>query len=1244
MYEFRLFLRKINGLKTFIGFSLSLFVAGFYSCTTYSPQYGKGIQNPKSAIQEDIDSELSHRIYLIGDAGNAEEPQAQETLKLFEKRILNSPQNSTLLFLGDNVYPKGIPDSSHVEKRKLAEEKLNFQLEIAKKFEGKTIFISGNHDWYSGLKGLEEQAKLVRSFLGDEKAFLPRKSCGLERLKLNSHVSLLVVDSQWYLENWDDYPTINADCSIKTRDQFFDEFKSELDKNQNETVIVAIHHPVISNSSHGGQLWSWKQQVYPIDNLPLPFLGSVFNFIRKTVGIPQDIHSKTYRELANRIKTEITDRENVVLVSGHEHNLQYLEEGNIKQIISGAASKSDPARAKNPHDFSYGKNGYAVLDVYEDKSMKVFFYGNLEGKEELILAKTIQTKEEKYKTEALETDFSQTFKGSIYPKEYSRKSRFYDFLWGKKYRDFYQMEIETPVLKLDTLYGGLRPVRAGGGMQSNSLRLKDSEGKEYVLRSLKKNTTRFLQSLYPEQYMEDQFEGTVASHFLYDFYTSSNPFYPFIVADLSETLGIPHSDPQLFYVPKQESLGKYNQEYGDEFYMLEERPMKEQASQANFGNAEDIISSLDLIEKIQKDEENIVDEKAFVMARIFDMLLGDWDRHQDQWRWAEHPENGRNIYRPIPRDRDQVFARYDGVLVKLLLNIPAIRHFQHFDEEPRSLKWLNKSGYPLDVAFLRNMTEKDWLEEAKYIQENLTDEAIEKAFSELPSNAQNEITQEIMDDLKIRRGKLQDWAKERYAFLQKRIVLTGTNKKEKFLITRMPNGKTEVKIIRNKKAGEELVFERIYSSAETKEIWIYGLDDDDQFEVSGEGDDLIKIRLIGGQNHDVYKIENGRKIIVYDYKTKKNTIENKGNARVKLSDAYHLNTYDFYKPKYNAFFAYPAIGYNPDDGVKMGANLNYEINGFNRDPFSQKHQLKGMYYFATSGFEFEYEGEFVNLMNNWNLLLNARWTSPNFSLNYFGYGNNTKSLEDEFEMDYNRVKLETLSFSPSIVRKGVYGTEIRLGLEVESNQVENTPHRFIGTSEDLKKEVFERKNFGSVQAGFAYANYDNKAFPTLRFQFHAKADWKFNLEDTNRNFVDLESEMGFTHKLLPSGKLVLSTLFHAQFILGDDFEFYQGAVIGGNKGLRGFRNERFLGNTAYYQSTDLRWQIGKGKGLIPMRYGILGGFDYGRVWWKGEDSQKWHQSFGGGIWLNAAEMTSLYLNLFHSEDGNRVSFGVGFNF
>ena len=43
-------------------------------------------------------------------------------------------------------------------------------------------------------------------------------------------------------------------------------------------------------------------------------------------------------------------------------------------------------------------------------------------------------------------------------------------------------------------------------------------------------------------------------------------------------------------------------------------------------------------------------------------------------------------------------------------------------------------------------------------------------------------------------------------------------------------------------------------------------------------------------------------------------------------------------------------------------------------------------------------------------------------------------------------------------------------------------------------------------------------------------------------------------------------------IFNNNYEFYQGATLGGDYDLRGFRNQRFLGDAAYFQSSDLRWR------------------------------------------------------------------------
>jgi predicted MPP superfamily phosphohydrolase len=195
-------------------------------------------------------SKIIHSFYLIGDAGNSNSNQKDAALSYLEEEIKGAKKEATLLFLGDNVYEKGIPKEKS-KNYKLAKHRLKVQTDIGKKFPGKTIFIPGNHDWYSGLKGLKKQEKLVEKALG-KNTFLPEKGCPLEKIEVNDAIDLIVVDTHWYVTNWDKHPGINDGCEIKTREKFFEEFEGLLKKAQGKTTLIAMHHPMFTNGPHGG--------------------------------------------------------------------------------------------------------------------------------------------------------------------------------------------------------------------------------------------------------------------------------------------------------------------------------------------------------------------------------------------------------------------------------------------------------------------------------------------------------------------------------------------------------------------------------------------------------------------------------------------------------------------------------------------------------------------------------------------------------------------------------------------------------------------------------------------------------------------------------------------------------------------------------------------------------------------------------------------------------------------------------
>ncbi|MDR6760418.1 hypothetical protein J2Y38_000597 [Flavobacterium sp. 2755] len=1227
-------------------FSLAIITLTFiYSCATHKAQYGKDVSANETENATDT-IKIAHTFYLVGDAGNADEEQAQQTLELLHHKLKKASKKSTLLFLGDNIYPKGFP-TDNADNKALAETKLTNQLKLAKGFKGKTIFIPGNHDWYSSIKGLELQADFVTKNLNDKKAFLPRKSCPIEDVKIDSITTLVTIDSEWFLEDWDNHPTINDNCDIKTREDFFKELESILNKNQEKTVVLAIHHPLLTNGSHGGQ-YSWEKQLFPLEKkIPLPVIGSFINLLRKTSGVsPQDLQNKQYTIYAKRIKTLLQKQRNVIVVSGHDHNLQYISKENIQQIISGAGSKSEAARAINPFDFSYGGNGYAALTLYKSGDAKVSFYGNENNKEKLLFEKEIIKAKEINWASDISNNFPPRITTSIYSTKMTDKSMFHRFLFGKHYRKYYSMPIDVKVATLDTLKGGLKPIREGGGHQSVSLRMSDPKEREYVMRGMKKSASVFLQSVaFKDQYIVNDFEDTYTESFLFDFYTTSHPYAPFVTGSMSDKIGLLHTNPILYYIPKQKGLGEFNAGYGDQLYMIEERPADNHLDAKNFGNPSNIISTDDMMMNLHKDEKYSVDEKEYIKARLFDMLIGDWDRHADQWRWAEFKKDGKVIYRPIPRDRDQAFAKYDGALLSILMNIPALRHMRTFKDKIGNVKWLSREPYPMDLAFLKTAEEKDWIEQAKFIQDNLSDSDIENAFKAMPKEVQDGTVDEIIRKLKNRKKELQEYAIKYSDVLSKTVMIAGTDKKDKFVLNHNARKSIEIQVFRVKKEGDELVYTKTVNDAKTKNLWIYGLDDNDIFEVKGDQKSRIKVRLIGGQNNDTYNIENGRKVIVYDFKSKENTYNLDSKTQTQLTDDYDVNLYNFQKPKYNVVSGLPNIGFNPDDGVKLGVNLNYTVNNFKQNPYTQRHVLNAFYYFATGGLEFNYVAHFPGLLGKWVIDVESLYTTPNFAMNYFGYGNESQ-YNDDLGMDYNRVRIRKFNASTAIRHVGRYGSEFSIQPIFQRMTVEETEDRFIDIPNIVNPDVFNSQNYGSLKVKYLFKNSDFAAKPTLGMAFMIAATWTTDLDDTKKNFPTLESFLGFTHKLDHNGKLVLATYVKGKAIFNNNYEFYQGAALGGDTDLRGFRNERFLGNSYFSQSSDLRLSLGKiRKTIAPFTYGILAGFDYGRVWLDGEDSRKWHQDYGGGFWLNAINVLTARISYFKSPDEvGRVIFGAAYSF
>ena len=1156
--------------------------------------------------------EVSHSFYITANTGPAKNVQVLQAIA----KASRTDENASLLLLGNLTRKVGFPegDDRETEKQFLREQ----LLEPLKNFNGKLIFTPGVNEWNSAApQSLDD----LESFLQDNSnsEFWPDDGCPLEREEINEDVVILSVDSQWFLEDWDDHPEMNTDCELKTREAFFTEFKDDLKDSQGKTIIVAIHHPVLSGSR-------------------IPFFNRIAGAGR------QSWNNAEQRVLRGRLETLGSLFHDVIFVSGSHRNLQYLENERNPQIISGAAGEIDPAGLGQHGLFASEEKGFAKLTVFEDGNSAIQFFELTPEGVELVYAKSIGR--ERVVAEEIDfdpaEDLGPTVEASVYTSEETNKSNLYTRLWGKRYRDIYDEPIEAPVLYLDSLPGNLRPISEGGGQQSRSLRLINDDENEYTLRALRKAPLQYIQAdVVKTSYIREFLDDTYPESFISDYFTTAHPYAPFAVPELSDELNILHANPEIFYLPKQERLGIYNEDYGDALFMLEEHVGEENREFETFGSPDNILSTADLLLELRESKDSYVDEDLYIRARLFDMLIGDWDRHQDQWRWAQFEEDGEKRYEPIPRDRDHAFSKYDGPLIDVVKSyVPLLRKMQSYGPDIESEKWFNWSGYPLDQRFITNAEWEDWREQVEYIQNNLSDEQIDAAFEELPEAVKiSSGIEEIKESLKARRENLLDIAEDYYEYFEKNQVITGTEEDDRFLITRQPDGLTEVKIFRE----EEEIFSNVYSSEETKELWIYGLDGDDRFELVGTGDNLLDLKILGGEENDIYDFTNTKEAKIYDYKSAENTILNP-DSRKWLVDSYEINNYDYLKRKYDENKLVPIADFAPDAGLTIGLRDVYTTYGLVRNPFTSQYEFAAQYYFASEGFALSSAAEYAHIFHNWNLRFEALYTSPNFMINYFGRGNGSYFDFGEVEKRYNRVKIQEWGFSPSIIRrKGA--TTLYLKAGIESKEIDYDKLSYVSDVFSRDNSIFDEQLYAGTEAGFSYLNKNNPSYPSVGSELNFVTGYMENIDEHQNQFGYVQGDVSFDYPLIPSGFAVLATKVGAKTVIGNNYEFYHAATLGGNNSLRAYRNHRFNGETSFFHSTDLRTALKLVQtDLVPFIVGVTAGFDYGRVWSDYDTSEEWHTSYGGSVWVNAAMALSGAAGLYYGDDGYRLTFTLNFNY
>lgn len=811
------------------------------------------------------------------------------------------------------------------------------------------------------------------------------------------------------------------------------------------------------------------------------------------------------------------------------------------------------------------------------------------------------------------------------------------FWMGSNYRKEWNTRVTAPVLNLATAYGGLKPVKLGGGKQTRSLRMEDPNGREYSLRSVQKFIT--------SKTLPGDLQSEAAADLVSDGVSASYPYSNLSIGMLSDAAGIPHGEVKLVYIGDDPQLGEFRDEFSNRLALLEIR-LPDSVKKG--------FDTDDVVEKLKDDNDNIVDQQALLRARILDMFVMDLDRHEDQWQWGTVDKEKGKLYYPIPRDRDQAFFVNQGLLPGIAKWPWLVPQLQGFRAEAKNIRRFNFAARNLDRFFLNSLDRETWKQTVDMFISQMTDEVIQRALDQQPPEIKPLSAPAIIQTLKERRNHLAAEVMDYYRFLSEEVSVTASDKTELFDITRNDDGSVLVQVYKITKEGEQStkMFERKFDASDTKEIRLYGFGGNDRFVIRGT-EDKIRVRMIGGDGEDKFESQSssGKTAIVYDRKDGNNTITG-GNLKNKMANDTVVNSFQRLSYNYNQVIPFIVAGFNQDDGVFLGASVKFIRHGFRKDPYKNMHALAAGYAFATGAVRFRYNGEFIGIAGrNNDLVLEADIKSPHNTTNFFGYGMNTV---------YDKTQPGRFRYYRARYQLGDLSALMRTNISKKVNLLYGPVYQFYSFDADDKfnkvryitktalngldpATLFENQSYFGGRFALNIDTRNNMVNPQKGILWITNVRHLSGLSDTKYKVTQLNSDFSFYLPLVKN-KLILANRFGGGHNFGD-FEFYQAQYLGSEDNLRGYRKYRFAGRSKVYNNVELRWGVANFKTyLFPAAFGLVGFYDTGHVWDDSDNSDKWASGYGGGIWFSPLSRIVLTVTYTTSEEDSMPLVGFSWRF
>jgi hypothetical protein len=1214
----------------------------------------------------------AHTVFLLGNTAEGDLPTTR--LQALHQALARQTTPFTVVHLGDIVANEGLAAKKDTALSQAEKGRADALIALVKGLPlGKIYFLPGDKDWANsgrdGLKAVRRLEKYIEQQLPGQNAFLPTNGCpGPEVVDVAPLVRLVALNTPWFTHPYDRPEAPDTDCKTLTQEEFREQLQDIIDDTKGKNLLLLGHHPVVTNGVYGGR--------EPLSrHLSPPVLGTLYAAYRQNVGTPRDLASPGYQALRKELLNTLQSNPGVVYAAAHDFSLQLTPLQGNYHLVAGSFAKGQHVGVSNAALYNEKQEGYATLEYFADGTVKSHFYAFLAPDQPAPETYTstlfrspcdadtashipvnsfiidcpgaAQTPAERRPNAPFQAA-TVVVPGPEYRAGASKR-----FFIGPIYRTSWLQPIKVSTLNLKTEKGGLRPFGRGGGRQTTSLKLIAADSSEYVFRSVDKDVTTIL---------PPELRNSFVAPILKDITATANPYSALPISALLDHTDILHARPRLFRLPDNDQLGPYRQDYAGLLGTLEDRPTDPKPNLPGFGKADEVTRSYSFFRKLYKDHNNRIDAPNLARARAFDMLVADFGKHEDNWKWAGYDQGkGKGmVYKPIPRDRDQSFTLWNGLLTYLANREWAVPSIEDFQAEFHDMKSLNWPARHLDRFLLQSLTRQDWQQAATYLQQQLTPAVIDEATATLPPEIQPLSGQDINRKLKARLQELPHAVDRYYRLLARRVDVVGSNKAEVFRVERLAGGRVRVQEFARQGDTQQpngpALFDRTFEPQETKEIAIYGLDGQDIFQITGQGGPRsILVRIIGGAGKDQIADDSrarGLRRLTKVYDTPGTDLARGPETDDRRSRSRIVNLYDREAFEYNGYAPRLGLFYNRNDGVGVTLGIGFTQQGFRKPDYSNRYDFALQ---TSTGGQFQLSASTRHRYAIGKLDLGGEVNYGSFFpfYNFFGIGNNTQKTEALYDARYYRARYKGITLNAFAERTFWQRSVFRFGPSYEYYTSSYADDSQLG--QDLRQQqpgldnARPNADFQRLLGLNALLDLDlrnRRAFAQRGARLLVRHDSYRQLSGDQRTYGLTQGFAEYYGTARIGAPITLALKGGGAKNYGPDsaIPFYKLTSLGLAENLRGYYRNRFSGDASLYVNSELRAALGQSKNrFLPFYYGLFGFYDQGRVYYNGESPGGWHRGYGGGFYLApVVETLAFSVSYQLSEENSLIQFGLGF--